>query len=456
MSVKKSFDRRSLLKGFAALPLFESLGCVQSPLVSEVALKKQALTFPKRLIFFYTPQGNLEVPATMDFAGSMLAPLIPFKEKIVVTRGIDLLSQDVGPGEPHQQGMALLTGRPLNAGNFIGGCGTLTSGYASGISLDQHVANTVGTSNRFKTLNLGIQSNSQTGAEPRTVMSHLGSDRPVSNENSPWSLFDTVFANLGADPFGLQRLKFQRKSVLDFSMSQFAEVTPKLSRDDRNKLSNHLEAIRDIETRLSAPDTVVGATCKKPMVTGRLNDAQYNDPMQLPTVASLQMDLLTMAMACDLTRVATLQFAAGTNNRPYPFLNYNGQPLAIDEHVTGHQPDTDLQAWAKLRIIREWYMGQLASLMQRFANVPEGNGTMLDHTIIVWCSEISKGNTHSHFDLPFLLCGGASGAWTTNRVLSFQDVPHNNLLVSLMNAMDVPGNSFGDSRFCTGPLAGLV
>jgi Protein of unknown function (DUF1552) len=455
--MKKSFDRRTLLKGFAALPLLESLGCTQAPGInSAIGQSRLALEFPKRLIFFFTPQGNLEVPSTMDFTGSMLAPLMPFRDKIVVTRGIDLLSQNVGPGEPHQQGMALLTGRPLNTGNFVGGCGTLTSGYASGISVDQHIANAVGASNRFKTLNLGVQSNSQTGPEPRTVMSHLGSDRPVSNENSPWSLFDTVFKDLGADPFGLARQKAQRKSVLDFSMAQFAQVTPKLGKADQMKLGNHLEAIRDIEMRLMAPDTVVGSQCKKPTANGRLTEAQYNEPASMPVVTSLQMDLLTMAMACDLTRVATLQFAAGTNNRPYPFLKYNGQPLDFDEHVTGHQPDSNLDAWAKLRVIREWFMGQLASLMERFSKVPEGNGTMLDHTVIVWCSEISRGNTHSHMDLPFLLCGGASGAWATNRVLSYQETPHNNLLVSLMNYMGVPGNTFGAPEFCTGPLAGLV
>ena len=89
--------------------------------------------------------------------------------------------------------------------------------------------------------------------------------------------------------------------------------------------------------------------------------------------------------------------------------------------------------------------------------VADDGKTLLDNTVVVWCSEIAKGNTHSHKDAPFLLCGSAGGAWQTNRYLSFtNDVPHNNLLVSLMNGMGVPTTTFGDPTHCTGPLAGLI
>ena len=89
--------------------------------------------------------------------------------------------------------------------------------------------------------------------------------------------------------------------------------------------------------------------------------------------------------------------------------------------------------------------------------MPEGPGTLLDNTVVVWLSEITRGNTHSHRDAPFLLAGGAGGAIRTNRYLNFPgEVPHNNLWVSLMNAMGVPGNTFGDPAHCTGPLAGFA
>ncbi len=170
-----------------------------------------------------------------------------------------------------------------------------------------------------------------------------------------------------------------------------------------------------------------------------------------------------MALACDLTRVVTLQWSASTNNRPYPFLTYDDgggggpQPISGDEHLLGHQPDSDTISWGKLDVIRRWYMQQLAYLLGKLAAVPEGEGTLLDNTVVIWLSEIARGNTHSHYDAPFLLCGGAGGSWATHRYLSFTgDVPHNNLWVSLLNACGVSGTTFGDPAHCTGPLSGLL
>jgi hypothetical protein len=168
------------------------------------------------------------------------------------------------------------------------------------------------------------------------------------------------------------------------------------------------------------------------------------------------MDMLSMAFACDITRVATLQWSASTNNRPYPFLSYNGQPIVDDEHILGHQPDTDVDAWGKLRVIRRWYSDQLAYLLGKLDAVPEGEGTMLDNTLVVLGSELSRGNTHSHMDAPFIIAGGA-GAFAMNRSLDFSggDVSHNNLLVAMLNAMGVDASEFGDPTFCNRPLTEL-
>ena len=127
-----------------------------------------------------------------------------------------------------------------------------------------------------------------------------------------------------------------------------------------------------------------------------------------------------MAFACDITRVATLQFSASTNNRPYPFLQYNGSPIVDDEHILGHQPDEDAVAWGKLRVIRQWYAEQLAYLLGKLEAVPEGEGTMLDNTIIMLGSELSRGNTHSHMEAPFILAGGG-GEFAMGRNLDFSN-----------------------------------
>lgn len=453
--------RRVLLRGAAggalALPLLSSLGCTTSPSPERTAAKKDALVFPKRIVFFYTPNGNLFLPDSMDFTGTALEPLTPFKQKLVLIKGLDLLANDQGPGEPHQQGMALLTGRQLNTGTQVGGDGT-TSGWAQSISLDQHIGNVIGGSSRFKTLNVGVQSTQYGGTEVRTVLSYTGNNQPVANETSPYALYNRVFANLGSDPFGLARQSQRRHGVIDFVKDRFTKLNGKLSAADRDKLGAHLESVRDIESRLDNTSGTVGASCSKPVLGTPI---ALTDVANYGAIGRLQMDLVSMALACDLTRVVTLQWSASTNNRPYPFLSYDDgtglKPILGDEHVMGHQPDTDVHAWGKLAVIRRWYMEQLAYLLQKLDAVPEGAGTMLDNTVVVWCSEIAKGNTHSHHDAPFLLCGGAGGAYQTNRLLNFPaSVPHNNLWVSLMNAMDVPGTTFGDPAHCTGPLSGLV
>lgn len=455
----KRIPRRNFLRGVGgtllALPLFESLACSRSeaPPRERVASTRAASGFPKRFVVVYTPNGNYELPSSLDFAGSVLEPLTPFKDKLLVLRGLDLAVHDQPPGEPHQQGMAFLTGRKLNEGTMVGGDGSL-AGWASGISVDQEIAKTIGATTPHKSLHFGVQSTAYGGTEVRTVISYAGSDQPIANETSPYAMFDLVFSQLGADPAGLETLRARRKSVLDAVGQQYEQVAKRLGADDQKKLAQHLESVRDVEKRLDNPAGQVGGFCQVPTVGQPID---LNDPGNFGVIGKLQMDLLVMALACDLTRVATLQWSAATNNRPYPFLMYEGAPIAGDEHVMGHQPDSDTASWGKLRVIRRWYVEQFAYLLAALDAIPEGDGTMLDNTAVLLGSEITRGNTHSHSDAPFLLAGSAGGSFATGRYLDFQGVaPHNDLLVSLLNAMGNPATTFGDPAYCNGPLTALL
>jgi hypothetical protein len=302
-----------------------------------------------------------------------------------------------------------------------------------------------------------VQTNNHGGTEVRTVISYRGADEPVSNENSPWSMFDAAFSELGTDPIELERRRTRRQSVLDVVGGQYERVTPRLSLDDRRKLEQHLEAVRDIETRLGNAGADLGGSCAVPTLGERVSDS---DPSLLPVIGRMQMDLLAMSLACDVTRVATLQWSASTNNRPYPFLSYDEgsgpQPIVGDEHILGHEPYSNVHAWGKLRVIRRWYMEQLAYLLGKLDAIPEGDGTMLDNTIVLLASELSEGNSHSHMDTPFLIAGGGGADLATGRRLDIAgDVSHNDLFVSLLNTMGIEDTRFGDPAFCTGPLAGI-
>src|SRR5262249_1184301 len=142
--------RRHFLQGSAgvslALPLMSSLGCgkqiTRPEDLGRVSQAATATAFPKRFLVFYMPNGNIEMPPSMNFTGSIMEPLTPFKNKLIMIEGLDLSVHNQKPGEPHQQGMAFLTGRKLNTGNQVGGDGTL-AGWGSGISVDQEIAKVV-------------------------------------------------------------------------------------------------------------------------------------------------------------------------------------------------------------------------------------------------------------------------------------------------------------------------
>ncbi len=456
--------RRNFLRGLGgvslAMPLLSSLGCSseEQRAIERTSTARQRTGdgFPKRFVFVYTPNGNYDTP-NASYPGYW-QELAPLADKITLINGLDLNSVDDGPGEPHQRGMALLTGRRLNTGAFVGGDGSL-AGWASGISIDQEIANGIGVMTQRKTLNLGVQSTNYGGTEVRTVLSYLGSDTPVANETNPWSVFDELFAGLGSDPGELARLRARRKSVLDVVGRRYETLSQKVSASDRVKIEQHLTAVREVEQRLDATGGVIGGSCQKPEITEAPAqiEAFLGDPTNFGTIGRMQMDLACLALACDLTRVVTLQWSAATNNRPYPFLEYDGAPIVGDEHVLGHMPDEDLVSWGKLAVIRRWNLQNLRYFLEKLDAIPEGEGTMLDNTVVVLGSEIARGNTHSHSDQHFVVAGGAGGALKTGQFLEYAgERSHNDLLLTLLLAMGIDATSFGNPDYCTGPLGELL
>jgi len=163
---------------------------------------------------------------------------------------------------------------------------------------------------------------------------------------------------------------------------------------------------------------------------------------------------LVMALACDLTRVATLQWENSVGDARFTWLG-----IDRGHHDMSHDGDSNGDTLEKLTQINIWYAQQLLYLMNALAKIPEGAGTLLDNTLIFWCNELSRGNVHSHPEMPYLLAGGTAGAarpLTMGRFLSYSgSVPHNNLLVSLMNVFGLPDKTFGNPAYCSGPLARL-
>lgn len=439
-----SLSRRAALTAFgsaAALPLLDAMFPSRA--------RAQAAAYPRRFVVFFSSCGTIAptwAPAggERDFVLSpILAPLEPFRGDLVVIRGVD--QQGGGAGVGHQAGMGgVLTGSGLNPGPFGAGGGD-RSGWASSLSVDQRIANAIGNDTAFKSIELGVQVGP---ADNMGRMCYAGSNRPIPPEDDPYRAFARVFASLTADPAALARVRAHRLSVLDRVAGRYARLSARLGAADRQKLEAHLGSIREIEARLAVVPAP-GPSCQVPALAPGA-DVKANDAF--PHIGKLQMDLLVMALACDLTRVASLQWSRAASPVRFTWLDINEL-----HHDLSHRGDDDAGAVDKLTRINRWYAEQLAYLIGRMKQIPEGDGTLLDNTIVLWCNELAKGNVHGRVDAPYVLAGRAGGALATGRYLQFDgNVPHNNLLVSLIHAMGQSDASFGNPDWCTGPLAGLL
>ncbi|HZF52675.1 MAG TPA: DUF1552 domain-containing protein [Polyangiaceae bacterium] len=440
----KPLSRRRFLRGaggvLLALPFLEAM---RSP-------SARAASAPKRFIVFFTGLGTVKprwVPIGTENNFSLsdiLSPLNPFKDKILVLEGIDMKSAYSGPGDPHQAGIGqALTGTELQEGTlFPYACNpSKMVGWGGGISVDQLLAKHVGSTTKLASLELGVQVQY---SNVSSRLSYLGAGKPVPPDDDPWSVYARLFTDLQADPEVVKKLRANRHKVIDAIKPDYEGLVKKLGAEDRQKVEAHLTAVEEIENRLDAPG-ILGGQCQLPNM-GPPIGIYEND--NFPTIGKLQLDLLAIALACDLTRVASVQWSSVVQGgKAFTWL---GQDKT--HHDLSHSSLSDPENEKALVDIGNWYAQQLAYFMGKLATMPEGDGTVLDNTLILWCSDISAGQSHERKDMPYVLAGGAGGALKMGRYLKYAGDPHNNLLVSICNAMDVPVTTFGNPDFCTGPL----
>jgi hypothetical protein len=445
--VKRQLSRRTLLRAASgavlALPLLPSLR----------GAKAQEAEYPKRFVTMYTPNGVIHdgwwptnVVGETDFTLSEShEPLAAYKDRLLILSGIEMKVAAVGPGGPHQRGIgALFTNMQLGEGAFVDGCGR-TAGWATGISVDQRVAAEIGQASPIGSLQLGVRA---TENDVQGRISYAGAGMPLPPMNDPLEVYKRVFEGFsppatepGDDAAKL--LLAQRKSVLDAVTSEFEALDARLSAQDRQTLDAHLTLVRDVERRLS-----LGlGDCTKPPEPPALDPVSETD---MEHIAELELDLLALAFACDLTRVASFQISTALNRIRYPWVESLGEG-----HALSHTGASDVDAKAQLLRRQAWHASLIARLFDHLATVPEGDGSALDNTLLFWGNEVSMGTTHTHDNMPFILAGG-TWAFRTGRFLTYSGDSHANLLVSLLNAMGVDQGTFGNADYCTGPLSGLV
>lgn len=357
-------------------------------------------------------------------------------------------------------GLANRPARPDGAGDHASGTASFltcthvqkTEGtnIKNGVSLDQAYAQLVGTKTRFASLSLGTEGGGSSGgcdsgyscAYSRNI-SWSGPATPVAKQVNPRDVFDRLFsgANAGASAAELERVRLEKKSILDYVLAEANSLSTKLGATDRRKLDEYMSGVRAIEQRLATPENV----CQAPARPG-----DYDVRLQV----QLMNDLMVLAMQCDATRSITFMLGNAGSNRVYNFLG-----LTAGHHELSHHGN-DATKQAALEKIGIWEMEQLAYLLGKMQAVSEGDGTLLDHSAVFCSSEIEDGNSHSHFNMPILLAGKAGGAFKPGRHIVLGSSKEQakqpsvgRLFVSILNALGSPATSFGDDG--TGALTDL-
>jgi hypothetical protein len=317
----------------------------------------------------------------------------------------------------------------------------------------------------FDSLQLGVASNFENGSG---TISFIGEGQEVKPDDNPLNVFDRLFAGRSpaamSDPAAMLRQR-QKKSVLDAIHGDLASLQAKLGATERSRLDTHMQSLRDVEMRatgaLPGGGSIMGCDVAGWNKQGYQNvdlyyPQTYHKLENFPTVGQLQQDLLMLALTCNLTRVVTLMWSHAVSPTK---IAGNGTGNHDSSHY-GTNPDGGN---AKQFINgRRWFMSQVAALLQRMKATPYGDSHLLDHTVVLLCSDIGDGDLHEHRSLPFVLAGGGKAGLKTGRFLSYTGMgmggmneTHAKLLVSIARAVGVPVDSFGYKAMGTGPLPRL-
>jgi hypothetical protein len=439
-------SRRRLLRGIGGLTV-----ALTSP-VWRPATAFAAGQPAKRFIGLFSANGTVpksffpagtasDAPLTL---GSILEPLAKYKDQMLVLNGVHMLStiRPGLPGGPHMKGPgAMFTGGSLLPGTFTGSGGP--AGYADRLSVDQAIANRIGTTTRFPSLEFGVRIE---GQEPLRVISYRGPNQPNVAVDDPWQVYTRLFAGGGASMPQMAQILAERKSVLDFLKDDLAHLSVNFSTKDRSRLDTHLEGIRRIERQF----TTGTQACATPTLPAKIDPRAMEN---FPLVGRLQTDLMVLALTCGMTNVATFMWANADSWQYFPWIGVNEE-----HHELSHAAPSDAVANEKLTKINRWHAEQMTYLCDGLAAVPDvDGGTLLDSTLLLWGNELGEGNTHTYKNIPWVVIGGGSRYFKMGRYLQYKDASHNDLLLSVCHAMGLTDmTTFGVPTLCTGPLPGLA
>lgn len=427
----KHIDRRTLLRGLGtaiALPALEAM-------FPALALPAKQ---PRRLAVVYVPNGvimNDWKPAETgtDFACTrILKPLEPFRQDITLLSGLANHAPEKARGGGHAKA----------AGSFLSGTPpkyTAGPDVHAGVTFDQLIAQHWGSENRVSSLQLGCEDsrmvgNCDTGSSCAytNTLSWKNPDTPLAVEVNPRSVFERLFGTVDPSlPADVRaRRALYRKSILDHTRADAQRLMTELGPDDRRRMDQYMTDIREVEERIAASE-------KDPLTPP--SEKPSGIPFEYKDYVKLMFDLQVIAFQSDLTRVSTMMLGREGSVRTYPEI---GVP---DPHhpLTHHRGHPDFIE--KVTKINSFHVELFAGFVQRLKATPDANGTLLDHSAILYGSALSDGNAHSNVDLPLLVAGHVGGIKGGRHIASEAKTPVANLFVQLMNCVGMETEHFADS-----------
>ena len=446
---KKALARRTFLRGMGvtlALPLLDAMVPAAS------ALAKTAAKPVRRLGFVYVPNGAVMSHWQPDGNGALsqlsptLSPLAPFQDQVIVPIGLSQKQAEAlgdGNGEHSRAGTVWLSGvHPKE---------TEGADVRNGTTADQIAAQHIGGDTPLTSLELAMEQTYLIGncdngysCVYTNSISWRTPTAPNPHETNPRIVFQRMFGDGGTAAERLAQLKEDR-SILDWVTSDIAHLQTKLGPADRNSVSEYLDSVREIERRLHVAERQHGDASLE------LPARPVGVPESYDEHAKLMFDLVALAFKADITRVFVFTLGKEQTNRAYPELGVDGAHHAVSHH---QHDAVKFEQGAK---INQYHIALTAHFLEKLKATAEGDGNLLDHSLILHGGGISDANEHSHIDLPLVLVGGAGGT-KGGRVLRHpKDTPMNNLLMAMLERSGVHTEQFGDASgvFPFEPLAGV-
>ncbi len=449
MSRRSFLTRRTLLRGLgtaaAAWPVAHLLGR---------ASPARALGEARRFLVFYFPDGIAGrsqdgepslFPARTEGGGvglsEILEPLRGLEDRCVFLNGLSMGPADEGshPGGAKK----LLT--------------AVDGGY--GMSIDQVLAGTVGSGSPTRHLYCGAQANADHASGDKFI-SYPSPGITSTPDDDPLRVRDRLFTGAGMTMGGPDPSAADR-AILSAVRDDVTDLRAALGTSERIKLDLHLDALNEVDASLTSMGMMMG--CASPdLGLGSLDPAALYAPESFAAILRAQIDLTVTAMACGLTRVGVIQASHHTSElimsrimgAPMYTPGYDMRSHQASHYGARHDRSGDNTLFNRYVQQRVWWVSQFRYLLDQLAARPEADGTMLDYSVVLLCSEVADGNTHLHGDMPFVLAGGGGGSIAGGRVLELGGRRHGDLLVSICQAMGHSIDRFGDAS--SGPIPGLA